>query len=151
MPKRSDYQSFSERLMMLAVMQIGRPYEDKGQADQFDCSQFVLVTLRAMGFNIPDMTASDMFDRLFTLNSQPEVGPIVGAMFRREKGKIVHIGLLGPSGDTVIHNTLQDGRVVLKSLENVRHTDIRFLECRALMSYLAEIRFAPNQAGGGVK
>jgi hypothetical protein len=138
--------TFAERLFHSAVDYLGRPYSDKDGADSFDCSQFVVVSIRRMGFNLPDMSASDLRQKLFTLPVAPDTGPLVAAFFRREGEKVVHIGLLNPGMDTVIHNSKSEGRVRIQALEFVPHTELMYMDCAWLMSHLAmaKVMRAPN-------
>jgi hypothetical protein len=139
MPNVMSYvPTFEERVFHAAVDYLGFPYEQFGDNDKFDCSQLVVNVFRLVGFNLPDMRAADFYDQLFTLPQPPETGPKVGAIFRREEGEIVHIGLIGPSGTIVVHATLRDGRVVVKSLDQVEYSDIRFLDCAKLLEYMGK-------------
>lgn len=136
-------QTFSERITVAAARFLGRPYQLKGDDSKFDCSQLVLLVLRSMGFMLQDMTAADFRKSFFTLSSPPASGPIVGAIFRSERGKVVHIGLLGTGGDTVIHTTYDDGCTVIRALDHVTYDEISYLDCSALMSYLQATTAVP--------
>lgn len=129
--------SVPERIIHAAIAYLGMPYEFGGKGDKStDCSQLVINVLGVLGFQVPDSTAGELRQQLFTLSEPPDSGPVVGAIFRRKNGKISHIGILGPSMDTVVHATASDGRVVLKALEKVDYDEIAYLDFRALMDYL---------------
>jgi hypothetical protein len=136
--------SFAERLFHSAVDYLGKPYTDTDGEDSFDCSQFVVFVLRRMGFSIPDMRAADLREKLFTLPVAPDTGPLVAAFFRREGGEVVHIGLLGPGMETVIHNSKSEGRVRIQALERVEYTELTYLDCAALMTYMVPVRLAQS-------
>jgi hypothetical protein len=136
MPDVGTYSpTFTELAFHAAVNYLGMPYEAMGDNNRLDCSQLVVNVFRSLGFAIPDMRATDFRDQLFTLPNPPETGPKLGAIFRREDGKVVHIGLLGPSGTIVIHATQRDGRVVVKALDKVEYTEVMYLDVVKLMDY----------------
>lgn len=136
MPTGIYYPTLSEQFFHAGINYLGMPYESVGSSDRLDCSQLFVNVFRVCGFGtFPDMTAADLRKQLFTLVGPPETGPIVGAIFRREGGKVVHIGLLSPSGSVVLHATKADGRVVVKALELVEYSEITFLDVPTLMNY----------------
>jgi hypothetical protein len=139
---------FADRMFHIAIDYLGMPYEDKGPDSRLDCSQLLINVFRRMGFMIPDMRAADLRDQFFTLDLAPPIGPVVGAMFRRESGKVVHVGLLNGSCDTVIHASGAATRVVVQALDNVKHSEVMYLDAAALLGYLGNIQVvSPKQSG----
>jgi hypothetical protein len=144
MPKPVVRPTLAERLFHAAVTYLGAPYEATGPNDKMDCSELVVRSFRGIGFQVPDMTAQELHDTLFTRDQRSSVRSAVGALFRREGGDIVHIGLLGPNFDTVIHATLADGRVVVKAVSAVQYSEIKFLDSDVLLEYLGPALRAPR-------
>ena len=135
-----DSPNFAERAFHTAIDYLGMPYEDKGPDNRLDCSQLIINVFRRMGFLIPDMRAADLRDNFFNLISSPVTGPNVGAMFRRDNGKVVHVGLLNPDFDVVIHASGKAKRVIVQALDNVKWSEITFLNIAALTEYLGPIQ-----------
>jgi cell wall-associated NlpC family hydrolase len=138
--------SIEERVAVFAITHLGYPYEFGGDGSPgkgLDCSQLVVNVFNMLGFAVEDMNSEQLRTNFFTLYKEPDVGPVVKAIFRVGKTGVNHIGLCGPSGDTVIHATKQDGRVVLKSLESILYDETMWLDFRALMPYLKIIRDVP--------
>jgi hypothetical protein len=150
MPSDAYSPTFSELAFHAAINYLGMPYEAVGANDRLDCSQLIVNVFRTIGFKVPDMRATDFRDQLFTLPNPPESGPKLGAIFRRENGKVVHIGLLGPNGGVVIHATQSDGRVVVKALDHVKYSEIMYLDILELMNYYTRsIRMAATPRPSG--
>jgi len=136
MPTGIYFPTLAEQFFHAGINYLGMPYESTGPSDRLDCSQLIVNIFKTCGFSrFPDMTAADLREQMFTLVSPPETGPIVGAIFRREGGKVVHIGLLSPSGSAVLHATKSDGRVVVKGLNVVEYSEVMYLDVLALMNY----------------
>jgi cell wall-associated NlpC family hydrolase len=143
--------SVEERIAVYAITHLGFPYEFGGtgvDGKGLDCSQLVVNVLQMLGFDVPDMTAKQLREEFFTLSRPPDRGPLTSAIFRGKKGDVNHIGLCGPSGDTVIHATKQDGRVVLKALDLIEFDEVMWLDYRSLMPYLKIIRGVPPKHSG---